>query len=404
MVSLEPAPSLEATRPLNVSTSLGWFERGRVPCLDGLRCISILLVLISHAAASSGFPSRELMLNSLQRPREFLGATGVDVFFVISGFLITLLMLRELRRTNTLSIKGFYTRRGLRILPVYIVFILTVVCLSLLGLVPMRLQDWAGLLTYTVNCVHSHPWEIGHIWSLSIEEQFYLLWPPLLLWGGIRKARLLLVCYLGIAPFFRLLSRVLLPQYEALAYTFTPARADSIAIGCLIALLLLEPSFRERLQLVNRRPSMVGLMAAAALCASGVASVLSPVYALLLGRSVNPLAIAVILLVCVTHSEGRVGRILNSRPFVAVGVLSYSIYIWQQLFLNPGSTAWLCRWPVNICAAVVVAVCSYHLIEAPFLRLKDRLSVTPLWSRVPAMTQTPSPSHYNGEPTFPTVA
>src|SRR5216117_3102727 len=117
---------------------------------------------------------------------------GVDLFVVISGFLITLLFLRERERHGTLSLRGFYTRRALRILPAYVAFLVVCAAIEALGAPGPTPSDWAGLLTYTMNWhAPSLPsqWAVALTWSLSIEEQFYLLWPLLLLRAGPHSAR-----------------------------------------------------------------------------------------------------------------------------------------------------------------------------------------------------------------------
>src|SRR5439155_13732768 len=113
---------------------------------------------------------------------------GPNIFFVISGFLITLLFLRESQRTGTISIKGFYSRRIMRLTPVFAIFVLTIFAMGHLGWVHMPVSEWIHVLTYTVNFQEVPVHEVGHLWSLSIEEQFYLLWPITLLLLGQARA------------------------------------------------------------------------------------------------------------------------------------------------------------------------------------------------------------------------
>src|SRR5207244_1141178 len=135
-----------------------------------------------------------------------VGTTGVDVFFAISGFLITLLLLRELEHSGTLSLKRFYLRRALRLIPAYLAFLIVLFGLSRMGLTHVSERAWLGALTYTVNFHLGYtPWEGLHFWSLSAEEQFYLLWPPLLLLLRPKRARFMVLAYLAAAPALRLL-------------------------------------------------------------------------------------------------------------------------------------------------------------------------------------------------------
>jgi peptidoglycan/LPS O-acetylase OafA/YrhL len=354
-------------RKISLADGPGWLSRGRVPCLDGIRALSILLVLLCHESNIASFPAP-----GWARPLLVHGNIGVDIFFVLSGFLITLLLLRELARTHEISLRGFYTRRGLRILPAYLTFVAVVFGLTHLGLAHLSTHDWWGLLTYTMNYVGDRSWAVGHMWSLSLEEQFYLMWPPLLLWLGPKRGRRLLLAYLVAAPVLRLGFRFAFPHNRTLAASGTLTRMDTIAAGCLLALFAAEPEFCRRTQVPGRKALLVGLAAAAVLAASLLMRTKSSFYAVLLSHTVNAAAITTLIWLCTTHSESRIGRLLQRGPLVALGTLSYGLYIWQQPFLDPASPSWVCRWPQNVLLALLAAGASYLLIESPFLRLKER--------------------------------
>lgn len=343
-----------------------WVKGGRIPCLDGLRALSILLVLLAHASQTHGFAAAPWFKALAHR-----GAIGVDVFFVVSGFLITLLMTREIARTGSVCLKGFYFRRLLRITPVYLLFLLTVLALTRTEFMRLEPRDWAGALTYTVNFLPEPSWEIGHLWSLSIEEQFYLLWPPLLLLAGLGRARVAVIAYLCIAPLLRLGVWAMAREHLAMVDAWTFTRCDSIAAGCLLALLAADPAWIGRLTLPRRKALGLGVGALALLILS-VAARSFTLYTIALGYTINALSIAALVWVCATHGQGRLGRVLNARPLVAIGLLSYSLYLWQQIFLNPHNASFACQWPLNVILALIAAVISYRLVELPFLRLKDR--------------------------------
>jgi peptidoglycan/LPS O-acetylase OafA/YrhL len=348
------------------ATGLGWLSRGRLPALDGLRGISILLVLLAHASQTHGFSSPGLIRAAARH-----GSIGVDVFFVLSGFLITLLLLRELERTRTVSLKDFYRRRALRILPAYITFLLAVGVITHLGLAHLQGRDWIGVLTYTVNFLEKPSWEIGHVWSLSIEEQFYLIWPALLLAAGKRRARLAALGYLAAAPVLRLLIWACYRPHLNMVDSWTFTRMDSIAAGCLLALFASEPSFRERFRLSERQALRL-IVAATGVLVVSLAASQRALYDIALGYSINAVTISAIVWICINCSQGPVSRFLHWRPLVVMGTLSYSIYLWQQPFLNHYNAGWACRWPTNLCLAMVAALASHVLVEAPFLRLKER--------------------------------
>ena len=140
-------------------------ESKRLPCLDGFRCISIFLVLLAHSLKVAGFP------DDWRAWFRWLpdGGFGVQVFFVISGFLITLLLMMELQKNGRVSLKGFYLRRALRILPAYFAFLIVLVILQISMGLHMPSHSWFALGTYLVNYIQT-PWIGSHVWSLSVEE------------------------------------------------------------------------------------------------------------------------------------------------------------------------------------------------------------------------------------------
>ncbi len=313
----------------------------------------------------------------LQTALSQCGAVGVNVFFVISGFLITLLLLREDRESGGISPARFYGRRALRILPAYAVYLLSLAALSRAGTVHLTPPDWAGALTYTVNFMKDPSWDIGHIWSLSLEEHFYLLW-PLVFWLGPRWARRLAWGCVLLSPVVRIVLWQCCPDSLPLD-TATCTRMDSIAVGCLLAFLAWEPRWRSRLALSGGRAAGLGAAALAALAVSVTLSELSYRFRLLFGFSLDGIAICMLLWVCVNHDRGAVGRLLRWRPLVLLGRMSYGVYLWQQLFLNPEGRGFMYWWPASLGFALLAASVSYVLVERPFLLLKADLRPGASW-------------------------
>jgi len=343
---------------------------GRVPSLDGLRAVSIALVLFCHAA-----PSLRGSLPHFWRKVAREAEIGVDVFFAISGLLITLLMLRESDRAGRVSLSGFYARRALRILPAFGTYLAFVAALVGLGLATTSPTDWIAATTYTVNAVglmgRDPAWVFGHLWSLSVEEQFYLIWPVALARLGPGRAPAALAATIAITPTSRLLMRAAFPGavgFGILKFS-TVTRIDSIAVGCLLGLLIHDPGLRRasgRARSVARAAAMVGVATAAAYSAAGLFDVA-------IKPTVKALALGAVVAACIRRPRSLVGRFLNARPVARVGVLSYSLYLWQQPFFDPKGGPAICRWPTNLILAVACAVGSHYLIERPFLRLKGRL-------------------------------
>jgi peptidoglycan/LPS O-acetylase OafA/YrhL len=252
-------------------------------------------------------------------------------------------------------------------------------CLSLSGAVSVSRWDWLSVFTYTVNFRAHRPWVIGHIWSLSIEEQFYLVWPALIMLIPTKVARKVVAAGLLFEPALRLCLylaarlHVLLDKSDLKmidSWSFT--RADSIGVGCLLALLAIDPVFRRRLAPYERNAAAWLTGAAGTLCASMALGLKFAVYGIVCGYTVNALCIAAIIWLCIARHESRLGSLLQSRSVAFVGVLSYSLYLWQQLFLVPHHSAWACQWPQNICLAIIAGLLSYYVVERPFLRIKDR--------------------------------
>jgi peptidoglycan/LPS O-acetylase OafA/YrhL len=350
-----------------------WLARGRIPGLDALRAMSITLVIAAHALFASGHGFAPLSF----------GFLGVDVFFVISGFLITLLLLRERQRTGRVSLRDFYRRRALRIFPAYMVFLAAIAGAAWLGWERTRPGDWAAALTYTMDFRTDPAWSLGHVWSLSVEEQFYLLWPPLILLLSPKAAGRLLLGCIAAAPAFRVAARFLCPHFEALGRMSFPARLEPIAAGCLLALLATDPRGRAWLNRWLGNPGSMALALLALLGTSFLAS-RSSAFGLVCRSTLCALLIPAIIWGCANARAGSIlGRVLAWPPLVGIGILSYSLYLWQQPFFDGAkSTVFVCRFPANIGLVVIAAVASYFLVERPFLQLKDRRP-----RRTPAVAQ-----------------
>jgi peptidoglycan/LPS O-acetylase OafA/YrhL len=335
----------------------------RIPSLDGVRAISIGLVLLWHLAGTSNFLPRSALA-----PLGDVGNLGVRVFFVISGFLITLLMLDEIEATGTVSLKLFYLRRSLRILPACYAYILFVVIAYRLGLATLSAGDLFHAVTYTMNYYKQASWVVGHLWSLSVEEQFYLLWPVVIAFFGVRRSTLIAASALCIAPLCRLAIPIFLPASTYGIQWWFPAIMDAIATGCLLAI------FRNRLEAASLYMSILRSRWFVLIPCSAFLANIRPgrLSAVLLQPFMN-LALAVTIHRVVLFDKTTSGRLLNMRPVAFVGVLSYSLYLWQQLFLNRSSHSVVCAFPWNLMFAGAAAAGSYIFIEKPALAIRKKL-------------------------------
>ncbi|MFT3915091.1 MAG: acyltransferase [Anaeromyxobacteraceae bacterium] len=338
----------------------------RVPSLDGLRAVSIACVLVAHSFFAAGREHPESVPIALL---ENLGPLGVTLFFGISGFIITTLLAREQARRGRISLGEFYLRRAFRILPPLWVYVAAVALLA----PPPPEGAFRHTLLFLTDYLRAG-WWLGHTWSLSVEEQFYLLWPATLAVAGRRGVRVALLVLLA-SPVIRSVHHLLSP-WESLSFMFH-ARMDALAVGCLVAL--------ERGRLLGPAPSRALATAAsgpAALLSAAFLAVASPLlvlrfhgwYEYPVRYTLEALAVASILVWALRNPASAVGRLLNLPAVAHVGVLSYSLYLWQQPFFSgEARNLALGRFPLNVLAALAVAELSYRLVERPALGLRDRV-------------------------------
>jgi peptidoglycan/LPS O-acetylase OafA/YrhL len=318
----------------------------RIPSLDGLRAISIVMVMLGHLVKWKHV--------SIPVVHAY-GALGVHVFFVLSGYLITNLLLEEHERSSSISLRNFYMRRAFRIFPAAFVFLAVVVGLY------WREMSWthvAAAVFYVANMDVTRPWIFGHLWSLSIEEQFYLLW-PFTLKRLYRYRVAILICVFIATPVFRTLMYALKSR-GALAGSL-PSVADQLAIGCLLAI------FAKRLPRIPAWVAFVMTLAAVLIPWYPATTPTRTVFMLFILRPLLHVSIAGIVL----HVIQVPYIALNWGPVAWLGKISYSLYLWQELFC---SNANLHYGYVLVLPAVGCACLSYYLVEQPMLRVRDRLS------------------------------
>jgi peptidoglycan/LPS O-acetylase OafA/YrhL len=355
--------------------------------------VAILLVLFSHGH----FLGDDLL--PLQALKGRSGFLGVQVFFVLSGFLITTLMLREIRRSGRVHLGGFYLRRALRILPAYVLYLAILAVLEVCGVFRFTGRHWLAAATYTVNFLPpSVPIPMSHIWSLCVEEHFYILWPLLmvLLPSGWRF-RAIPICMVAAL----VLRWLLLASPSAPVDLLTLTRIDDIAVGCGLAFLARESTWRSRLDRFASPGWLLPLLAvfaATQVCFSRTIGtvLLHPIVlrmGLALTNDISSLTIAVLMWAVVTRPASLCGCILNSRPAVGLGVCSYSVYLWHVLPCANAGPAWLCGFPQNLVFVFLAATLSYRLLERPFLAWKDRLGGT-----IPSYVPLPAPGKVSGVP------
>jgi peptidoglycan/LPS O-acetylase OafA/YrhL len=289
---------------------------------------------------------------------------GVRIFFVISGFLITTLLLKEEEKTGTISLRNFYFRRAYRILPAAFVFMLP---MFVIYWHQLRWQEMVVAAFFVMNFDFHKSWAIGHLWSLGVEEQFYFLWPGV--FKTIRTQRIkVLLGVVAVAPFVSVYCFWL--KLSAGAYGIFPTVADNLAIGCLLAIVV------PRIPQIKPLLACCMVLAVAMIPLFPATSALRSTFKLLLLWPIAQACIAGVLL----HVVQTPYRFLNVAPIAWIGKISYSLYLWQQCFTcNPNPRPWYL-----VFAALGLACASYYLVEQPMLRLRDRRKAA-----VQPISQTP---------------
>lgn len=334
----------------------------RIPSLDGMRAVSILMVVIAHSANPGTHPWMYEVFGHM-------GNYGVRIFFLISGFLITGLLLSERETTGSISLKNFYMRRVIRIFPAFYVYVGTVCLLAYYGTVFLSEGDLLHTLTYTMNYQETRGWALNHTWSLSVEEQFYLLWPAVLFFAGSRRALRSTVFVIALVPLIRLVMYFGLHASASALGRHFEAACDSLATGCLLAGIynrLGESRFYRKLQ--STRGYL--LLPVILIVASGLSYRVSQALYYVIGQTIGNLGGALLLDYVIRNPRSLTGRVLNTKPFVLIGLWSYSIYLWQELLLDPDPGALNLQFPWGHLSLLVVSIASYYLIEKQFLRLR----------------------------------
>jgi peptidoglycan/LPS O-acetylase OafA/YrhL len=323
--------------------------------------------MIAHIAQTAGLPFIPLFVTAQLAAR---GGWGVTVFFVISGFLITYLLLLEERHTGSISLKRFYGRRAVRILPPAFLYLAVVALLGYAGWVTVTRREIISSIFFFRNLVNAPDIYTAHFWSLAIEEQFYLCWPVTmkLVPPRWRIGTTAMLCM--AAPVWR--------HWNLAHFAADWRRADLLydylLTGALLALLNVDPTGRAVIDRFLRRPTFILIGA--------VAVVLSCQYLTppgLPGRIVllmTPLQLWAIGTVVLIVSRGLcrpAQALLNARPVAWVGRVSYGLYLWQQPFLRGAGLEIMHSIPLATGATFTAASLSYYVVERPCLRLRARL-------------------------------
>ena len=346
-----------------------------LPTLDGWRALSIALVILHHSQLHSNVPIFDALLQALSE----VGEVGVEVFFAISGLLICSRLLDEESRSGRISVKSFYIRRCFRILPGAFFYLLVIAILGGFHIIPLVPLDWFGALFFFRNYamvfeyLHQSPlalhWFTGHFWSLSMEEHFYLVLPAVLVIFSRTRRWILIGFAIGVGLWRGVVAHVFETNHQIMFRTDT--HVDALFIPAVIALLL-YPLLRNQVarKWIPAWSFPVLLALEIVLLRGGI-----PFFFSLQGTLIPLLILSTVL-----HPRSLPARALEMKPVRWIGLISYSLYLWQQLFFgsnfisSPPRLAALRETPMNVVALLVCATCSYYLVEKPFIRLGHKLA------------------------------
>jgi peptidoglycan/LPS O-acetylase OafA/YrhL len=355
--------------------------RGFVAELDGLRGIAILLVMTHRLWPRTGALAH---FDSVAG----IGWIGVDLFFVISGFLIAGILLDTKGEADCL--RNFYVRRVLRIFPLFYLFVggmlLTFPVLTGGFAHSAYISKSGSPLWYLLQLGNvpegvlgkDPPYWLAPVWSLAIEEQFYLSFPWLVRAFDRRRLAKVLVWLFVLAPVVRTAAFLAVPQLDRFQYQFTLCRFDAIAAGCLLALVVRMPTETQ-----PRQRTLVAIVAAASLIAIVTGLDRTTVFGRTLGYSVVAVGFAAVVLLVVRARDATSVAWLRVSPLRYLGKLCFGLYLLHRPADTivdalahrvgvAGDVWWLI--PVKMVAAVALATVSWRLLERPFLRLKDRFA------------------------------
>ncbi|MFY1903864.1 acyltransferase family protein [Achromobacter xylosoxidans] len=333
----------------------------KVRGFDGLRGIAVILVILAH-----GEFWRLAGLEGTILARSMTAELGVTVFFVLSGFLITSLLIEEKKTTGSISLTGFYARRSLRIFPLYFLSISIMPALMYVGLLGVKGCTMLHAYTYTLNfapkeCVLA---SYSHFWSLAVEEHFYLVWPLAFLMGRrlalIFMWAVLFVCVLVLTVSFEFLHQF---QQDYYVNRWTIPAAAPIAMGCIAAYYRNAPW----MQSMFSRAGWLILIACA-----GVAILPSQ------RPYVYSVAMLGIVLFVYFRQNSILTRWLEWRPLAWVGTISYGLYVWQGVLGGNGPYRESPVFPPplyeGLAWAFIASIASYYVFEKPIMKWKRHFS------------------------------
>tara|TARA_R110002072_G_scaffold276051_1_gene437628 strand:- start:395641 stop:396747 length:1107 start_codon:yes stop_codon:yes gene_type:complete len=350
------------------------FRAKPIPSLDGIRGLSCLFVILGHFS----YLYAPILVD---RFGEVLGKTiaysfgnqytGVTFFFVLSGFLITNILIKEQEKTNDTDIKTFFLKRVFRIFPAYY-FYMGCILLWMIYNVPNSYtgQDIFAAASYLYNYASDkNPWHMGHFWSLAIEEQFYLIWPIVFLLSFKKLGKKIPLLIILISPLIRIATYYYFPDLRGRMSIMTHTRIDSLMFGCLMAYFYRADLFDKFNTMIKKyKLHLIGAIHILFL-ARLLQMKFAGKYTMTIGYTIECFFMCCLIIYLVMN-KNIVSKFFNLPIMIHIGNLSYSLYLWHVPF------AWSKLGSENLMVRLVLvyvcALISYLLIEAPFMNLRSK--------------------------------
>jgi peptidoglycan/LPS O-acetylase OafA/YrhL len=339
-------------------------KQSRIPTLDGWRSVAVLLVIGAHSSAMLN--NSETYFGRLVAKIFDHAGYGVDIFFALSGYLICTLLLEEKKLAGSISLTAFYTRRFFRIVPPILVYLSIVGLLGAILGFSFAKNEVVSVIFFFRN-YNVGTWYTSHFWSLAVEEHFYLFVPFLfatLSW----RASLWTAISLAIGSIAIRWAELHSAVGGAIEFR-TESRLDALMWGAILALLL-QRSRKRKWITENLTLPHLSIMSVAAIF------VLAEYPTMPLRRTVVALVLPCLIGYTVLNPKTFLGQLLDLPPVVWIGKLSYSLYIWQMLFLTPYARQipFFQDFPYAFLAILACSMLSYYSIEKPFVRLGHNLA------------------------------
>lgn len=341
------------------------YKEKEIKGIDGLRALAILMVIMAHLVDVNSGSLSNFFVEALD-----LGKEGVTLFFSISGFIISFLLIKEKQKSGTISFNNFITRRTLKIIPVLYIFLIFLVALNMFGMVHISPDNFLSSFFFYRNYSNSaYSSFTGHIWSLAVEEHFYLFWPLVIFLLDDKKLKWFIWFVILISPILRIVTFLKFPEARARQDIMTHCRLDGFMFGALLAREYYTDQL-SRFTSYFRSPKLwlfiLGILYFCVLPTLKYHSFKG--YWLVIGLGLNAIISTLILGLTIIQKEGLSYDFLNSKILRHIGIISYSLYVWQEFAIY-----YISNIPIALISSYVLGLSSFVLVEQSFEKIKKSL-------------------------------